>query len=226
MDKISGHEDGKNKLLLTIEGKQYDWYEEYITGEQIKHLAGIKLDEKLFLKIEGDWEDEPIPNDQRVNLARLGIEHFYVQKRLRFTINKKEFEWDTQFITGKEIRELGHIGENEEIFLDIEKPFKDEVIANETKVDLARPGEEHFISKPIHYIIIVNSREHEWKEKKISYDQVVLLAFPNYVPKPNEVYTVTYKRGVAQKPEGSMVKGDTICVKNKMIFNVTATTKS
>ncbi len=226
MDKILGHENGKNKLLLTIEGKQYDWYEEYITGEQIKHLAGIKLDDKLFLKIEGDWEDEPISNDQRVNLARPGIEHFYIQKRLRFTINKKEFEWDTQFITGKEIRELGQIGENEEIFLDIEKPFKDEVIADETKVDLARPGEEHFISKPIHYIIIVNSREHEWKEKKISYDQVVLLAFPNYVPKPNEVYTVTYKRGVTQKPEGSMVKGDTICVKNKMIFNVTATTKS
>jgi hypothetical protein len=226
MDKNLCHDDGEKKLLLTIEGKQYDWFEEYITGEQIKHLAGIRHDEKLFLKIEGDWDDEPIPNDQRVNLARPGIEHFYVQKKLRFTINKKEFEWNDQFITGKQIRELGHIGEQDKIFLDIEKPFKDEAIGDETIVDLARPGEEHFISKPIHYIITVNSREHEWKEKMISYDQVVLLAFPNYTHKPNQVYTVTYKRGIAQKPEGSMVKGDSICVKNKMIFNVTETSQS
>ena len=75
-------------------------------------------------------------------------------------------------------------------------------------------------------IIIVNGREKQWSEKEISFEQVVKLAFDNYVDNGTTMYTVTYKRGQGEKPEGSMVKGDAVKVKDKMIFNVTATDKS
>lgn len=74
--------------------------------------------------------------------------------------------------------------------------------------------------------IVVNGREKQWSEKEISFEQVVKLAFDNYVDNGNTIYTVTYKRGQGNKPEGSMVKGDVVKVKDKMIFNVTATDKS
>lgn len=74
--------------------------------------------------------------------------------------------------------------------------------------------------------IIVNGREKNWSEKTISFEQVVVLAFETYVDNGNTIYTVTYKRGIDKKSEGTMVKGDTVHVKNKMIFNVTATDKS
>ena len=77
-----------------------------------------------------------------------------------------------------------------------------------------------------HHVIIVNGREKPWKEKNITFEQVVVLAFGNYDPNPNKVYTVTYDRGPHENPEGSMVKGDTVFTKNKMIFNVTCTDKS
>jgi Multiubiquitin len=60
----------KEKLLLTIEGKQYEWNSQYITGSQIKQLAGIPLEVDVFLSIKEPWEDELIPNDEKVNLAR------------------------------------------------------------------------------------------------------------------------------------------------------------
>lgn len=72
--------------------------------------------------------------------------------------------------------------------------------------------------------IIVNGREKEWKEQKISFEQVVTLAFGSV--DPNTTYTVTYKKGPEARPEGTLVKGQSVPVKTGMIFNVTATNKS
>ncbi len=76
------------------------------------------------------------------------------------------------------------------------------------------------------FTIIVNTREKEWAEKKISYEQVVTLAFGSYSTDPNVVYTVTYTKGEEPKHEGSLVKGQSVPVKNGMVFNVTQTNKS
>jgi hypothetical protein len=76
------------------------------------------------------------------------------------------------------------------------------------------------------YIIIVNGREKEWNDKTISFEQVVVLAFDTIQNNGRTVYTVTYTRGNNDKPQGSMVVGDVVKVKHKMIFNVTATDKS
>ena len=149
---------------------------------------------------------------------------------LHLTINDKKYDWHQQYITGAEIRKLGNIPKEDEIFLKIEDPWDNEFIKDDTREDLARPGIEHFFSKKRgeHHIftIIVNGREKPWNEKNISFEQVVILAFGNYMDNGATVYTVTYKRGHEPKPEGTMVKGDIIRVKNKMIFNVTATDKS
>lgn len=74
--------------------------------------------------------------------------------------------------------------------------------------------------------IVVNGDPHVWKEKKISFVEVVTLAFQVYEDHPNVVYSVTYKRGEDSKPEGSMVKGDSVVVKDKMVFHVSKSGES
>jgi hypothetical protein len=146
---------------------------------------------------------------------------------LHLKINGRHYEWPRQYILGAEIRNLGNIPAEEEIYLKIKEPWVDEPISDETNVDLARPGIEHFFSKiKLPITIIVNGREKSWSEEKISYEQVVKLAFENYIENAITAYTVTYNKGPRQNPEGTMVKGDVIYVKNKMRFNVTATNKS
>ncbi len=147
---------------------------------------------------------------------------------LQLTINGKQYEWHHEYITGAEIRKLGNIPHDEEIFLAIKKPWEDEQIADDTKVNLARPEIEHFYSKDKHHKInlIVNGRQKPWAEKTITFEQVVELAFGSFDPNPNKVYTVTYDKGPHENPQGTMVKGDKVCVKDKMIFNVTSTDKS
>jgi len=74
--------------------------------------------------------------------------------------------------------------------------------------------------------ILINSREKVWTEKKISFDEVIILAFGTISTDPNVSYTVTYKKGDNDKPEGIMVKGDEVKVKDGMRFNVTQTNRS
>jgi len=90
-------------------------------------------------------------------------------------------------------------------------------------------SEEHKNETPGHnkeFTIIVNGREKTIAYREITFIQVVELAFNVTSIEPNIVYTVTYKRGEGDKPEGVMVNGDIVKVKNRMIFNVTQTNKS
>lgn len=73
--------------------------------------------------------------------------------------------------------------------------------------------------------IIVNGRAREFSGKEISFAEAVQLANLGSGG-DSVVFTVTYKRGQGHKPEGTMVDGDTVKVKDGMIFNVTRTDKS
>lgn len=227
---LGGHDDqkGRPSLILIIEGKEFNWFEQYITGKQLKELRGLPLDCELFLDIIEPWKDDAILNDEVVDLARNGIEQFYVKQKLKYSIDGKNFETDKQYIIGSQIRRQGNIPDDYQIFLNNKQPWEDDLIEGNEIVDLARPGKEKFYSKRevSEFIIIVNGREKQWCEKTISFKQVVELAFGNYQENPNTVYTVTYAKGPHQNSEGSMVKGDKVLVTNKMVFNVTATNKS
>lgn len=74
--------------------------------------------------------------------------------------------------------------------------------------------------------IVVNATEHEWAEKEISYDEVVNLAYGSAGTGPGITYTVTYRRGMGNKPEGSLTAGKSAGVKESMIFDVSRTDKS
>ena len=213
----------KVPLQFVIEGKEYETFDQYRTGAELKQLAGIPLDTELFLSISKPYQDELIENEKQVNLARPETEYFFVKKKLQFFIT-----WYKQHIRGVQIRELGNIPPEEEIFLDLKEGWQDDQILDDEVIDLARPGKEKFFSKarPTEMTIIVNARQHLWKEVNISFEQLVVLAFESYDNNPNRGYTVTYSRGWEPKSEGTMVKGSVVRVKNKMVFDVTATDKS
>ena len=149
-------------------------------------------------------------------------------KSLKIIINGVSFEIHQQYITGAEVRKLGKIPHDDDIFLNIKEPWKDELITDDTKVDLARPGLEHFFSKETNHeiTIIVNGSPKTWSKKQITFVEVITLAFGNYIDKPTMVYTMAYEDGPKQNPEGSMIKGSVVFVKDKMIFHATQTDKS
>ncbi len=76
------------------------------------------------------------------------------------------------------------------------------------------------------HTIIVNGRQKTVTSKEMTFDEVVDLAFDDPQRGPQIFFTITYRRGQGNKPEGSLVEGETVKVKDGMIFNVTRTDKS
>ena len=74
--------------------------------------------------------------------------------------------------------------------------------------------------------IIVEGTPHQWSKKRISYDEVVTLEVPDYAQHPEITYSVKYKYGHGDRPEGTLSKGESVRVKDRMVFNVSETGQS
>lgn len=75
--------------------------------------------------------------------------------------------------------------------------------------------------------IIVNGQEKTTTEKELPFEGVVSLAYDGNPPSgPNWEFTVTYNKGHSPKSQGSLLPGESVKVKDGMVFNVRATDKS
>ena len=74
--------------------------------------------------------------------------------------------------------------------------------------------------------IIVNTRPKTFNEKEIAFKQVVQLAYEN--PVFNEIieYSVSYSKGEDKKPKGTLTEGESVHVKEGMVFDVERANRS
>ena len=78
---------------------------------------------------------------------------------------------------------------------------------------------------PSPYRIFVNGKDRLWNEKRISYSQVIDLAFPP-PHKEGMIFTVQYSKGPKENPESTLTDGYDVLVKKDMVFDVRHTDKS
>ena len=93
-------------------------------------------------------------------------------------------------------------------------------------INLAGPEVERFVTKAIEITVFVNTRPKNVSQRRLTYMEVVKLAYPDGPFGENYVYTVDYMKGPPSNPDGSLVEGDSVEIKNGMRFNVTFTDKS
>lgn len=150
------------------------------------------------------------------------------KKTYKLKINSGNYDWPEQYITGAQVRQLDSIQAEDDIYLKRNGQDQDQLISGDTRVDLGEPGVEQFYSTESQksFKIVVNGQLKDWEKKQISFQEVIVLAFGSYIDVATMVYTVAYEDGPKQNPEGSMVKGSIVFVKNKMIFHATQTDKS
>lgn len=87
--------------------------------------------------------------------------------------------------------------------------------------DDAQPGRgEHEIP------IFVNGRKKAVAPGILSFEALVQLAFDPVPAGPNILFTITYRRGPKENPDGNLFPGGSVVLKPAMVFNVSATDKS
>jgi hypothetical protein len=74
--------------------------------------------------------------------------------------------------------------------------------------------------------VIVNGRSKEVTAKELTFDDVVRLAYDNPDTGPDITYSISYRRGVGNKPSGRLAPGGSVKVKDGMIFNVKRSDRS
>lgn len=145
-----------------------------------------------------------------------------------FVVDGLNMVWPQKAITGQSIKRLvGKDDEDIEVLLEREdQPEK--VIGDDDQVRLSGDGVEKFKTRPakVTITIIVEGTPHQWHKKKINYDEVVTLEMPGYAQHPEITYSVKFTNGPSNRPEGTLVKGESVRVKDGMIFNVSETGQS
>lgn len=201
-------------------------------GRQILHAAGLgpNAEVSLFAILpSGDFEDVRL--DEPFDLRGNGVERFIAfqtDRDFKLTLNGQQLEWGKPAISGTTLHALARAGANEAVFLKVQG-HDDRVIEPSDLVDLAAPGVEHFYTaaRPVPtYEIIVNSRPRVVHDPKVTFEQVVQIAFPG-PHEPNVTFTVTFRHAASVPHAGELGADGVVEVQKKgTVFNVTRTVQS
>ena len=74
--------------------------------------------------------------------------------------------------------------------------------------------------------IVVNGTLRRTERESLTFDQVVAFAFADPPTGPYICFTITYRGAGGRKPEGSLVEGGSVKIREGTVFNVTVTDKS
>ena len=142
---------------------------------------------------------------------------------VRIHIDRDVFE-SPDPTTGKALYELAKIPKQHELFRVMQGNHEDELVPrDDTVIDLKKA--DHFYSQRA-VTISVNGEPYETTELRLSFEDLVAIAFP--IPPTGECieFTITYRDGPPANPKGTLTAGHSVKIKNRMKFDVTATDRS
>jgi hypothetical protein len=146
---------------------------------------------------------------------------------LRIHIDRKAYHSHSP-IVAKALYALGDVQSSHELYREARGDHEDELIRNGDEMVHLRE-DEHFYSATAaeHSVtIIVNGRPKVVTAKELSFAEIVALAFDTPPTGPTVIFTVTYRKGGGKNHEGTLIPGESVRIKEGMIFNVTPTDKS
>ena len=146
---------------------------------------------------------------------------------VRIHIDQKPYQSPNP-TTGEALYALGKVAPGLELYREVRGDKEDPPVPNDREA-VHLKEDEHFHSGPPQkkdFTIIVNGKKKTITKKELSFDELVDLAFNPVPTGPNVLFTITYEHGPRENPEGTLMKGQTVKIKDGMIFNVKHTDRS
>ena len=140
-----------------------------------------------------------------------------------FHVDHEHFESATP-TTGKAIYWVAGVPAGRALFREGEgEPAYEPVHRDDAVVHLR--NDEHFHSV-LDFEIIVNTRKKDVTKPKLSFDEVVPLAYDSVPSGADILFTITYRHGPRENAEGELLPGKTVRVRSGMVFGVQYTDRS
>jgi hypothetical protein len=200
------------------------------TGRQLLELAGaLPTREHIVFQVLKNGLLEELRDDETTALRDGGAERFIIfrsDRSFRFELDDRRFDWGAGQVSGLTLKKLAGVDPSTHSVWQDGPQNSDQLIDDQTRASLIGSKTERFYTDRSKVTIIVNMQEKPWPERRISYEQVTLLAFPNPPQGLVITYTVEYEAGPSNNSEGSMTVGDVVKVRDRMVFSVTETGRS
>lgn len=214
---------------LTVNGRPFSIGDDDPSGRDLRSVARLDPASAWILIQIRDRGATSVGLDDKISLRKgetAVFRAFESDRLFSFTLVERGWEWGAETILESELRQYGEIADDHDIVLD---KAHDQVIERGAVIPLTDKGAEQFITRPTpprEVTIRVNGRKRTVPAGLISYATVVGLAFPDVVPNPDVIYTVGFRHGGSAHPEGSLVAGQSVEVREGMIFVATPTNRS
>lgn len=227
--KAMENERSRNKFDIEVNGRVVFVDDATVSGREIIDAAhqGAASDYGL-IQIK-DRELQSIGLQQKIDLREYNRARFLTfegGETFQFTVDERGYEWGAESISAIDIRLYAQISDDLELVLD---KAQDEAIPDDGSVSLATRGVEHVITRkrpPKPITIRVNTRPKVVHGTRISWDELLRLAYDPVPSGPLIEFTVQFRKGPEPRVEGSMQAGTVVNIKDGMIFNVSFTDKS
>lgn len=211
-------------LEIFIDGTSHRVRRGHLTGQQLRELVAPPATE-LWFDIP-DAQDQAIATNASIEMEE-GL-RFFTNRQVSIYLDRVSYKVPSGSISEQQLRALPRppVPDDREVWRDIEDEQDRVVAVNE--IVIIDSGDRFFTQPmPLPPItIIVNGRKRSTRNRELSFDEVVALAFADAPQGENVIYTVTYTKALKPRPNGSLVAGGTVTAQNGTTFNVTATDKS
>ena len=200
------------------------------TGRVICEAAGaIPADEFILIQI-ADRETRSVALDERVDLRevdRLRFRVFRDDRAFTFTLDGRGFEWGSDSIPAVARRDFAEIDTDFELVLRHEAGV---VIPDDSEIALSKSHVAVRLftrrRQPELITIVINGRARQVKGPKISFSEVVALAFPTRRQGPKGSSRSNTSAALTTSLRELRLRGRSVKIKKGMEFDVTPTNRS
>lgn len=216
------------RFAVIVNGVRHHVTDPVIDGRTLLRIAGFNpASDHLLIQVNRPGS-RSIGLDENVDL-RTGnhaeFRAFTSDRSFSFTVDDVGYEWGARTISESDLRDITGAADDKDFVLE-RKDEPDRPIDEGDIVDLATRGTEHIRTVRATTTIIVNAEAKKVEGRRISFEALVRLAFETPPTGENILITIDYGNGPPANPKGSLKPGHTVKIKNRMVFDVTATDRS
>ncbi|MCK7615006.1 multiubiquitin domain-containing protein [Roseibium sediminicola] len=214
---------------LIVNDQNYECDDPVLTGRDILAIAGCRPASAFTTIVFAGLGTQIIGLDEAFEITGSQPPKFRTFKgdrMFRAVLNEREIVWGDKSISAAELRIIGGILDDEDLFFDSgrERPIDDDEI-----LSLRKEGVERFRSgapRDQSVDIVLNGEVISVDKGRLSFSELAKLAFPKLFGRELICFTVSFTRGPKRRSEGVLLDGDKVRIVEGMVFNVSATDKS
>lgn len=225
-----------HNVMVLVDGREVVLPHDRLNGREVLAAVGADPDRRdVLIRDDGGRARLVAPADE-IETEEGVAATFRVHRNgglYHLKVDGRSWEWGAPGISEDCIRDIADIPEDVGLFLG---NAGGEPIRRGALIDLSTDWVPQVVSRQVAperstVPVVINGRSLELATKEITYDDLVGLAFPNagdgrdLLP-ANRLFTVTFRNGPADRPEGSVVPAQTLHAIRGTVINVSATDKS